>query len=152
MPCLKTASCLGSHGGHQEPHFYFFFKVFPILSVWIFMINLLHKRRDLFLSNQNTWTDKICLTALRTARNTAFSVLSPLFPPRSPELGDLFRFSSLLIALWVECLFKYSLLGTLFFWFFFTFWSFVLYFVAMVTAIISISCSADPLVFLFTWP
>lgn len=151
MPCLKTASCLGSHGGHQEPHFYFFKSVSYFICLNIYDKSASQTQRS-FLSNQNTWTDKICLTALRTARNTAFSVLSPLFPPHSPELGDLFRFSSLLIALWVECLFKYSLLGTLFFWFFFTFWSFVLYFVAMVTAIISISCSADPLVFLFTWP
>lgn len=102
------------------------------------------------LSNQNTRTDKICLTALQTARNTAFSILSSLFPPHPLELGDLFWFSNLLIALWTECLlFKHSLLRTLLFDSF-TFWSFVLYFVAMVMAIISISCSADPLVFLFT--
>lgn len=75
-----------------------------------------------YLSNQNKWTNKICLTALWAARNTAFSVLSPLFPPRSPELGDLFRFSSLLIALWAECLlFKHSLLWTLFFFIFYFF-------------------------------
>lgn len=75
-----------------------------------------------YFSKQNKWTSKICLTALWMARNIAFSVLSPLFPPGSPELGDLFRFSSLLIALWAECLlFKHSLLWTLFFLFFYFF-------------------------------
>lgn len=40
-----------------------------------------------------------------------FSVLSPLFMPRSPELGDLFRLSRLLVTLWAECLLlKHSLL------------------------------------------
>lgn len=151
MPCLKTASCFCSHGGHREPHFYFL-KVFPILSVLIFMIKLLHKHRDLIslikTNGQAKYVWLLCgrQETLRLAYSLHFSRLVP------QELGDLFRFSSLLIALWAECLlFKHSLLWTLFF-LFFIFWSFVLYFVAMVTAIISISCSADPLVFLFTWP
>lgn len=139
------------HGGHREPHFYFL-KVFPILSVLIFMIKLLHKHRDLIslikTNGQAKYVWLLCgrQETLRLAYSLHFSRLVP---------------QNLVIYLGSQaCSLPYGLsvffLSILFyehsFFLFFIFWSFVLYFVAMVTAIISISCSADPLVFLFTWP
>lgn len=119
MPCLKTASCFCSHGGHREPHFYFL-KVFPILSVWIFMIKLLHKHRDLIslikTNGQAKYVWLLCgwRETLRLAFSLHFYRLVP--PDLVIYLG--FQACSLPYGLSVF-FFKHSFLWTLFIFLFF---------------------------------
>ena len=118
MPCLKTASCFCSHGGHREPHFYFL-KVFPILSVLIFMIKLLHKHRDLISLIKTNGQAKYVwvLCGRQETLRLAFSLHFSRLIPQNLVIYLDSQACSLPYGLSVF-FFKHSFLWTLFFFYF----------------------------------